>query len=98
MSDKSDRLQFSKLPVITTQGTPWQEIEQHNAGWWVKLNQTQIDNTLQKALACKKVELQKKGINGYKLIQKYDSKSQSVKMKKLYDWIIGKATKPKFVY
>ena len=88
----------AKLPVITTKGTPWQEIDQYNAGWWVKLNQTQIDKALKEALSCKKVELQKKGINGHKLIQKYDSKSQSEKMKKVYDWILGNTIKPEFIY
>lgn len=88
----------AKLPVITTQGTPWKDIKKYNAGWWVKLNQKEINNTLQAALTCKKTELQRKGINGYKLIQKYDSKYQSAKMKKVYDWMLGDTRKPKFIY
>ena len=41
----------AKLPVITTHGTPWQEIERYNAGWWVELSQANIDDALAKALS-----------------------------------------------
>jgi glycosyltransferase involved in cell wall biosynthesis len=88
----------AKLPVITTYGTPWQEIEKNNAGWWVKLNQTNIDDALLQAFLSSEVELQKKGMNGFRLIQKYDFKYQSIKMKKVYNWILENDAKPDFVY
>ncbi len=55
----------AKLPVITTQGTPWQVIEDCDAGWWVELNQKNIDNALSEALSCSEDELKYKGMNGY---------------------------------
>ena len=88
----------AKLPIIATQATPWEEIDKCNAGWWVKLNQIEIDNALKKALQCDEFELKKKGINAHRLIQKYDNKSQSQKMKKVYEWILGKTTKPDYIY
>ena len=88
----------AKLPVITTHGTPWQEIEKYNAGWWVELNQENIDNALEKALSCSDDELKQKGLNGYELIQKYEWKYQAKKMKQVYEWVLGYANKPKFVY
>lgn len=88
----------SKLPVITTKGTPWHEIDHYGAGWYVNLNQKQIDDSLKDALTCKKIELEKKGLNAYKLIQKYDSKYQAIKIKKVYDWMLGIGTKPDFIF
>jgi len=88
----------AKLPVITTHGTPWQEIKKNDAGWYVKLDQINIDNALLQAFKCSKDELQKKGSNGFKLIQKYDYKYQSIKMKKIYNWILEDDIKPDFVY
>lgn len=88
----------AKLPIITTQATPWEEINKCNAGWWVKLNQAEIDNALKKALQCNEFELKKKGINAYKLIQNYDNKSQSQKIKNVYKWVLGKAPKPDYIY
>jgi glycosyltransferase involved in cell wall biosynthesis len=78
----------SKLPVITTKGTPWQEINKYNAGWWVELNQTNIYNSLLEALNLNKDDLAKKGKNGYELIKKYHWKYQAQKMKKLYEYIL----------
>ena len=40
----------------------------------------------------------KKGLNAYKLIQKYDSKYQAIKIKKVYDWMLGIGTKPDFIF
>lgn len=88
----------AKLPVITTHGTPWQEIEEKDAGWWVKLNQGNIDNALKKALSCSSEELKQKGLNGHELIQKYEWKYQARKMKQVYEWVLGYGDKPKFVY
>ena len=88
----------AKLPVITTCGTPWQEIEKNNAGWWVKLNLTNIENALLEAFMCSEDELKKKGMNGFRLIQKYDYKYQCIKMKQVYNWILQNDNKPNFVY
>jgi len=88
----------AKLPIITTHGTPWQEIEEKDAGWWVKLNQENIDNALEKALFCSDDELKQKGLNGHELIQKYEWKYQAKKMKQVYEWVLGYAKKPTFVY
>jgi len=88
----------AKLPVITTQGTPWKEIEEYHAGWWVELNQENIDNALGEALACGEDELKQKGVNGFELIQKYEWKYQAKKMKQVYEWVLGKTEKPEFVY
>ena len=88
----------AKLPVITTHGTPWKEIEKYDAGWWIELNQENIDKALEKALFCSDKELKQKGLNGYKLIQKYEWKYQAKKMKQVYEWILYKKDKPEFIY
>lgn len=88
----------AKLPVITTHGTPWQEIEEYNAGWWVELSQVNIDNALAEALASGEDKLKQKGLNGFELIQKYEWKYQAKKMKQVYEWVLGSEDKPEFVY
>ena len=88
----------AKLPVITTHGTPWQEIEKYDAGWWVELSQGNIDNALEKALLSGDEELKQKGLNGFELIQKYEWKYQAEKMKRLYKYILNSGEKPEFVY
>ena len=88
----------AKLPVITTKGTPWQEIIDYDAGWWVELSQKNIDTALTEALSCSDKELEKKGLNGFELAQKYEWKYQAKKMKEVYDWIFGIGEKPDFIH
>ena len=88
----------AKLPVLTTHDTPWAEIEKFDAGWWIPLCQKNIDNALFEALACSKIELKKKGANGFQLVQNYDLKNQAKKMKKVYTWILDSKIKPDFIY
>jgi len=88
----------AKIPVITTHGTPWQEIEEYDAGWWVALNQENIDNAVAEALASGEDELKQKGLNGFELIKKYEWKYQAKKMKEVYEWVLGGGEKLEFVY
>ena len=88
----------AKLPVITTHGAPWKEIEVYDAGWWVELTQNNIDSALHMALSLDKKNLAEKGINGFELIKKYDWKHQASKMKEVYDWISYDRVKPEFIY
>lgn len=88
----------AKLPVITTHGTPWKEIEEHNAGWWVELTQENIDKSLNDAISSNEIELKQKGLNGFELIKNYEWKYQAKKMKNLYEYILYGTEKPDFVY
>lgn len=88
----------ARLPVITTHGTPWEEIESMDAGWWVELKQESIDNALRQAFSATSDHLNQKGLNGYALIKKYEWKHQAKKMKKLYEWILGKIQTPDFIF
>lgn len=88
----------SKLPVITTHGTPWQEIQRYDAGWWVKLSHKNIDRAIREALSSSDVDLKKKGINGYKIIKDYEWKYQAKKMKKVYKWMLEQEKKPDFIF
>lgn len=69
------------LPVITTVNTPWREIKDSNAGWWVNSTVEDITNALKEALSS---DLKEKGFNSYNLSKKYDLKSISNKLLNLY--------------
>lgn len=87
------------LPIITTKGTPWQELDTHNAGWWIDIGVEPLMKTLVEAMNMKPGELELKGKNGRKLVeQNYNIEVVSTQMIALYNWILGKGTKPDFVY
>lgn len=78
------------VPVITTQGTPWGEIADHNCGWWIDLTIENLKNTLIEALQTSHQELAFMGSRGRHLIQsKYDivkvAKDISDEYKKIVD-------------
>ena len=75
----------AQLPVVTTKGTPWQEIEENDAGWWVELTQENINKVLEEALSCSDEELKQKGLNGFELIQNYKWEYQAKRMKEVYE-------------
>ena len=81
----------SFTPVITTTGTPWEELNSHNCGWWIDLSIENLKNTLQQAMEKSTEEIKEMGINGRKLvIDNYDIKVVAQNMLQLYHEILAK--------
>ena len=79
-----------KIPVITTTGTPWQEIKENDAGWWIELTQENIDNTMSEALSCNDVKLKAKGKRGFDIIKHYTWDKQALNLKQAYEEVLNK--------
>ena len=72
-------------PVITTQGTPWKELESYQCGWWIPIGTTAIIEALKHFLQCTESDLEKMGRSGRKLIEeKYSSKNMAINMIEVY--------------
>lgn len=65
------------VPVITTKGTPWSEIEEFNCGWWVDVGIDPLLPALKSAMACSESDLIEMGRRGRKLIEKRYSWSRA---------------------
>ena len=71
---------WAGVPVITTKGTPWKDLEDYECGWWiglpptttkvggVGLKWTALDDALYEA--CFKGDLHRKGEHGRRLVEK----------------------------
>lgn len=87
------------VPVITTKGAPWEELNSNKAGWWIEIGVQPLVECLNNALSKEKQELNPMGLNGRKLIEeKYSIQSVAKKMLELYNWILGNGEKPEFIY
>jgi len=87
------------VPVITTKGAPWEELNTCNAGWWIDIGVQPLVEALQEALQLSEEQRIQMGQNGRKLVEeKYSIESVSKQMIQLYDWVLGKIEKPSFVY
>lgn len=75
----------SGVPVITTKGTPWEELETEHCGWWIEIGTQSTKNAINKFLELSTYELKLMGENGRKLIErKYSSKKMAEDMTNLY--------------
>ena len=60
---------YAGLPVITTKGAPWSEIETMNCGWWVDIGVVPLADALRQACALSDDALVGMGVRGRKLIE-----------------------------
>ena len=57
------------VPVITTMGCPWQQLEEYKCGWWISLSIENLTETITKAIKLPNEELELMGARGKKLIK-----------------------------
>lgn len=86
-------------PVIASSGTPWQELNTNQCGYWINNDVHTIADTIEKIFELQGSELTQMGINGRQLVErKYKDTQVALKMKQLYEWILNRGEKPEFVY
>lgn len=79
----------SGTPVITTKGTPWQELEECNCGWWTEIGTDATADALKNFLRCSESQLEEMGRNGRRLIEeKYSSVAVAREFVDLYGKLI----------
>ncbi|WP_372757570.1 glycosyltransferase [Mariniflexile sp.] len=88
----------SYTPIITTKGTPWEELNTCNAGWWIDIGVEPLKKALINAIQTPEDALEVMGKNGRKLIKKkYSMEAVADQMLELYHWVLTKENKPDFV-
>ncbi|MDQ1148137.1 glycosyltransferase involved in cell wall biosynthesis [Sphingobacterium zeae] len=86
------------LPVITTNGTPWEDINEYCAGEWIEIGVNPLVASLKEMMQKNDLELSAMGSNGRKLIEdKYSIDSVANSFFELYSWILSNDKKPDFV-
>lgn len=86
------------VPVLTTRGAPWEELETFGCGWWVDVNVGAIRDALLKAVQMPKDELRSMGQRGQILVsEKYSLSRMGRQSIMLYDWLLGHGKQPDFV-
>lgn len=88
----------SGLPVITTNATPWREIEEFNCGWWIDCGCEHLTKALAQAINMKKSERHAMGARGRRLIEdKYCWTQIGKNMSKMYQWIVDGGHRPQCI-
>jgi glycosyltransferase involved in cell wall biosynthesis len=78
------------IPVITTKGTPWEDLETYNCGWWIDLSITNLEKAIVNAFHTPVDVLENMGNQGRKLVaDKYEIKAVANKINGLYKKILN---------
>lgn len=90
---------IKEIPVIASKGTPWEELNTHNCGWWVNNDTDTLVTIIEKAINIPESERRKMGKNGRNLVmENYSKEVVAQKMNSLYKWILNDKEKPGFVF
>lgn len=86
------------LPVLTTQGTPWQDLPAHDCGWWVPADARSMADALRQATALTDAERQAMGERGQDYVRRYDWQDIAQRMLAVYLWMLGQGDRPSWVH
>lgn len=87
------------VPVITTNGTPWQELNDEKIGWCVDLTEENIEQAIRDALSLPKEILFEMGQKGSKHVNdNYLYTSVAKKNIELYKWVLESGEMPEFMF
>lgn len=88
-----------KVPVMASLGTPWEDLNKYNCGWWVHNDVDTVTKVMRQALSASDQEREAMGKNGRRLVlDNYTVDVIAQKMNSLYTWILQGGDKPDFVY
>ena len=86
-------------PVMASLGTPWEELNSNDCGWWVDRTPENIADIMNKIVSSPNEELINKGKNGMNLVkEKYIDEKVAEQMISVYEWMLNGGTKPNYVY
>ena len=88
---------LSGLPVITTTGTPWQELPAAGAGWWIEPTVDALVATLREALELPEEKRREMGRQALKYSLRFRPEKAGTDLMQVYQWMLGRAPKPECV-
>jgi glycosyltransferase involved in cell wall biosynthesis len=83
------------VPVITTTGTPWRELEAQECGWWVAPEKKAIGQALEEAVHTTEEKRRSMGRRGRQLVEnRYSWQGVAEQMHATYRWLADEEGRP----
>ena len=82
------------LPVITTRGAPWSDLQTHGCGWWVDIGVEPLIRALREAVDLGDDERRAMGASGREYVQRYNWDEIAQQTIEVYRWLLGHGPKP----
>jgi glycosyltransferase involved in cell wall biosynthesis len=86
------------LPVITTDGTPWMEIQNEFAGFIISLNKKDLLLAIENFNSLKDYERKEMSLSAKNIAKRYAWSKSAEDMQQLYQWTLGEIKQPNFIY
>ncbi|MCA1657815.1 MAG: glycosyltransferase, partial [Verrucomicrobiaceae bacterium] len=84
-----------EVPVITTKGLPWSDLETHGCGWWIETGVEPLVEALRTATEMPDAQRNERGRRGRALIaERYTWDSSAKRMTEVYRWLIDGGKRP----
>ena len=81
-----------------SKGAPWEDLNKHNAGWWIEIGLDPLIKSLIHAMSLESNKLKRLGINGRNwMINEYAWSEIARDFTKTYDWIINNGEQPNHI-
>ena len=83
------------VPVITTRGTPWEELVSERCGWCIDIGAGSLANALREAVSLTDGQRRWMGENGRRLVEsKYTWPAIAERMRMAYKWVLFGGDRP----
>jgi glycosyltransferase involved in cell wall biosynthesis len=83
------------VPVITTKGTPWEELRARQCGWWIDIGVEPLAAALREAVSLSDQQRREMGRKGRCLVEeRYAWPQIGREMKAVYKWLTGSGPRP----
>lgn len=82
------------LPVITTRGAPWADLERYGCGWWIDIGVEPLVHALREALALSDDERDVMGKFGREYVRRFDWHDIARQTIEVYRWVLGQGPAP----
>jgi glycosyltransferase involved in cell wall biosynthesis len=86
------------VPVITTRGAPWSDLERFGCGWWVDIGVDPLSVALKAAMATTGEERRAMGAKGRGYVSRFALANVARQMVEVYRWVLGHAPLPAHVH
>jgi glycosyltransferase involved in cell wall biosynthesis len=82
------------VPVITTRGAPWADLETCGCGWWIEVGVDPLADALRAATALADAERAAMGERGREYVRRFDWDRIAKETLALYRWVLGRGARP----
>ena len=87
------------VPVLTTDNTPWNILNETNTGWCIPLSTEGVIEKLRVAMSMDASELYEMGQRGSRMVyDNFNYHNCALKNKALYEWVVNGGQEPEFIY